>query len=219
MQATVDAALEEVDAALVVLNAAERFGGGDRFIAEAVRTSETLAVTALNKIDLVAADRLAERVAAAEELTGGEVLPVSALNGEGLQRLVADLAAAMPEGPVYFPEGTSTDQPVELLVAELIREQALALTREEVPHAVAVEIESLEERRDRPLVEIEARLIVEHESQKGILIGKGGALVKRVGSQARKEIEAVLGTPVFLSLRVKVRRRWRRDESYVERLL
>jgi GTP-binding protein Era len=219
MQATVDAALEEVDAALVVLNAAERFGGGVRFIAEAVRTSEAPAVTALNKVDLVAADRLGERVAAAEQLTGGEVLPVSALTGEGLQRLVVDLAAAMPEGPVYFPEGTSTDQPVELLVAELIREQALALTREEVPHAVAVEIESLEERRDRPLVEIEARLVVEHESQKGILIGKGGALVKRVGSQARKEIEAVLGTPVFLSLRVKVRRRWRRDESYVERLL
>ncbi|MGZ4199069.1 MAG: KH domain-containing protein, partial [Thermoleophilia bacterium] len=118
-----------------------------------------------------------------------------------------------------FPEGTSTDQPIEALVAELIREQALALTREEVPHAVAVEIESLEERTDRPLVEIEARLIVEHESQKGILIGKGGALVKRIGVEARKEIEAVLGTPVFLGLRVKVRRRWRRDDSYVERLL
>jgi GTPase len=219
MQATVDAALEEVDAALVVLNAAEHFGGGDRFIAAAVRASAATAVTVLNKVDLVACDRLAERVAAAAELTGGDVLPVSALTGEGLQSLVADLAAAMPEGPVYFPEGTSTDQPVELLVAELIREQALALTREEVPHAVAVEIESLEERRDRPLIEIEARLIVEHESQKGILIGKGGALVKRIGSEARREIEAVLGAPVFLGLRVKVRRRWRRDESYVERLL
>ena len=219
MQATVDAALAEVDAALVVLNAAERFGGGDRFIAAAVRASNAPAVTALNKVDLVAADALAERVAAAEELTGGEVLPVSALTGEGLQGLAAGLAAAMPEGPVYFPEGTSTDQPVELLVAELIREQALAVTREEVPHAVAVEIESIEERRDRPLVEIEARLIVEHESQKGILIGKGGVLVKRVGSEARKEIETVLGTPVFLGLRVKVRRRWRRDESYVERLI
>jgi len=219
MQATVDAALAEVDAALVVLNAAERFGGGDRFIAAAVRASNAPAVTALNKVDLVAADRLAETVVAAEELTGGEVLPVSALTGEGLQGLAAGLAAAMPEGPVYFPEGTSTDQPVELLVAELIREQALAVTREEVPHAVAVEIESIEERRDRPLVEIEARLIVEHESQKGILIGKGGVLVKRVGSEARKEIETVLGTPVFLGLRVKVRRRWRRDESYVERLI
>jgi GTP-binding protein Era len=219
MQATVDAALAEVDAAFVVLNAAESFGGGDRFIAAAVRAADVPVVTVLNKIDLVAADRLCERVAAAQELTGGEVLPVSALTGEGLSGLVADLAAAMPEGPTYFPAGTSTDQPVELLVAELIRERALALTREEVPHAVAVEIESFEERRDRPLVEIEARLIVEHESQKGIVIGKGGALVKRIGSEARREIEAVLGTPVFLSLRVKVRRRWRRDESYVERLL
>jgi GTP-binding protein Era len=219
MQATVDAALSEVDAALFVLNAAEQFGGGDRFIAEAARGSRVSVVTALNKTDLLAAGRLPERLATAAELTGGEVRPVSALTGAGLADVVADLAAAMPQGPVYFPEGTSSDQPVELLIAELIREKALALTREEVPHAVAVEVDSLEERRDRPLVEIEAHLVVEHDSQKGILIGKGGAVVKRIGSEARQEIEAVLGTPVFLSLRVKVRRRWRRDESYVERLL
>ncbi len=219
MQATVDAALTEVDAALFVLNAAEQFGGGDRFIAEAVRGSRVPVVTALNKTDLVTAERLAERLAAAEELTGGEVRPVSARTGSGLADVVADLAADVPPGPVYFPEGTSSDQPIELLIAELIREKALALTREEVPHAVAVEIDSLEERRDRPLVEIEAHLVVEHESQKGILIGKGGTVVKRIGSEARREIEATLGTPVFLGLRVKVRRRWRRDESYVERLL
>jgi GTP-binding protein Era len=219
MQATVDAALEEVDAALFVLNAAERLGGGDRFIAEAVARSRVVAVAVLNKTDLVAADHLVACLAAAEKLTGGEVRPVSALTGLGLDGVAADLAAAMPEGPTYFPERVSSDQPVELLIAELIREKALAQTREEVPHAVAVEIESLEERRDRPLLEIEARLVVETESQKGILIGKGGAVVKRIGSEARREIEGVLGAQVFLSLRVKVRRRWRRDESYVERLL
>ena len=219
MQATVDAALAEVDAALLVLNAAEPFGGGDRFIARAVGEADVAVVTALNKVDLLAAGRLPQRLAAARELTGGEVRPVSALTGEGLAAVQADLAAAMPEGPVYFPEGTSSDQPVEQLIAELIREKALALTREEVPHAVAVEVDSVEERPDRPLVEIEAHLVVEHDSQKGILIGKGGAVVKRIGSEARREIEAVLGAPVYLALRVKVRRRWRRDESYVDRLL
>ncbi|HJW75734.1 MAG TPA: GTPase Era [Thermoleophilia bacterium] len=219
MQATVDAALGEVDAALFVLNADERLGGGDRFIAEAVAASRVFVLTVLNKTDIVATDRLPGCLAAAQELTGAAVRPVSALTGLGLDGVVADLAAAMPEGPVYFPGQVSSDQPVELLIAELIREKALALTREEVPHAVAVEIDSLEERRDRPLLEIEARLVVETESQKGILIGKGGAVVKRIGSEARQEIEAVLGAQVFLGLRVKVRRRWRRDESYVERLL
>jgi GTP-binding protein Era len=219
MQATVDAALEEVDAALFVLSAAEPFGGGDRFIADAARTAAVPVITALNKRDLLTAEGLVERLEEARTLIAGEVRAVSALTGGGLGGLLVDLAAAMPEGPAYFPQDATSDQPVELLVAELIREKALAVTREEVPHAVAVEIESLVERRGRALIEIEARLVVEHESQKGILIGKGGAVVKRIGSEARREIEGVFGAQVFLHLRVKVRRRWRRDDSYVERLL
>jgi GTPase len=147
------------------------------------------------------------------------VLPVSALRGDGLGELLAEIAAAMPPGPVYFPAGQHSDQPLELLVAELVREQALRRTRDEVPHAVAVEIAGLTERTDRPLVEIEAYLIVETESQKAIVVGKGGRVVKAVGTAARHEIEAILGVQVFLDLRVKVRKHWRRDDRYIERLL
>ena len=220
MQATVDATLSEVDAALFMLNAAEAPGGGDRYIAQAVASAHTPYVAVLNKVDVVTRSVLAARTEAAEELLGGgEVRPISALRGDGLIEVVAALVAAMPEGPVYFPEGEVSDQPLELLVAELIREQALRVTREEVPHAVAVQVESITERPGDSLVEIEAHLIVEHESQKAILIGKGGRVVKAIGSGARSEIETVLGARVFLALRVKVRKHWRRDDRYLDHLL
>ena len=220
MQATVDSTLAEVDASLFMLNAAEAPGGGDRYIAQAVASARTPYVAVLNKIDVVSRQVLAARRAAAEELLGGgEVRPISALRGDGLAEIVEVLVAAMPEGPVYFPEGEVSDQPLELLVAELIREQALRVTREEVPHAVAVEVESITERPGDSLVEIEAHLIVEHESQKAILIGKGGSVVKAIGSGARGEIETVLGARVFLGLRVKVRKHWRRDDRYIDHLL
>jgi len=220
MQATVDATLGEVDAALFLMNAAEAPGGGDRFIAQAVLKSGTPYVAVLNKADAAGRELLEERLAAGRELLeGGEVMPISALRGDGLTEVVAALVAAMPEGPVYFPEGDVSDQPLELLVAELIREQALRATREEVPHAIAVQVESIAERPGDSLVEIEADLVVEHESQKAILIGKGGHVVKRIGSRARTEIETILGARVFLGLRVKVRKHWRRDDRYVDRLL
>ena len=219
MQAAVDDALGEVDAALVLLNAVEAFGRGDRYIAATVAAAGVPAVVALNKVDLVDGPRLSARLEEARDLSGGEVLAVSALRGDGLSAVLARLTAAMPPGPVYFPEGRQTDQPLELLVAELVREQALRLTRDEVPHAVAAEVGSITERSDRPLVESEAVLTVETESQKAIVVGKGGRVVKAIGSGARREIEAVLGVQVYLDLRVKVRRRWRRDERYVERLL
>jgi GTP-binding protein Era len=220
MQSTVDDALEEVDAALVLLNATETFGPGDRYITQAVATAGVSAVTVLNKIDLVDGPRLGARLELARALSGGgEVLAVSALRGDGLADVLARLAAAMPPGPVYFPGGQQSDQPLELLVAELVREQALRRTRDEVPHAIAAEVGSITERTDRPLVEIEASLIVETESQKAIVVGKGGRVVKAVGSGARHEIEAILGVQVFLDLRVKVRKRWRRDDRYIERLL
>jgi GTPase len=220
MQASVDDALSEVDAALVLLNAVESFGAGDRFIADAVAGADVPAVFALNKADLLDGPQLDARLAEARGLTGGlDVLPVSALRGDGLGEVLDRLAAAMPPGPVYFPEGQQSDQPLELLVAELVREQALRRTRDEVPHAIACEVGSIVERTDRPLVEIEANLIVETESQKAIVVGKAGHVVKAIGSGARQEIEAILGVQVFLDLRVKVRKRWRRDERYVERLL
>jgi GTP-binding protein Era len=220
MQATVDDALEEVDAALVLLNATETFGPGDRYIAQAVADAGLPAVVALNKIDLVDAPRLSARLEEARAVSGQhDVLAVSALRGDSLGEVLTRLAAAMPPGPVYFPEGQQSDQPLGLLVAELIREQALRLTRDEVPHAIAAEVGSITERTDRPLVEIEASLIVETESQKAIVVGKGGRVVKAIGSGARHEIEGILGVHVFLDLRVKVRKRWRRDDRYVEHLL
>lgn len=220
MQRTVDETLREVDAAVVVLNAAEPFGGGDRFIFRAAAGSGTPLIVALNKTDLVSGGRREQALRLAHQLAAPEtVIPVSARTGLNLDRVRARLLAAMPPGPRYFPQEATSDQPLELLVAELIREQALRRTREEVPHAVAVQVESLSERPDRPLMEIEATLIVEAESQKPIVIGKGGATVKAIGSAARREIEAIVGAQVFLSLRVKVRRHWRRDDAYVERLL
>ncbi len=220
MQTTVDDALDEVDAALVLLNATETFGPGDRYITQAVARAGRPAVVVLNKIDLVDAKRLRARLEEARALSGeAGVLPVSALRGDGLADVLSRLSAAMPPGPLYFPDGQQSDQPLELLVAELIREQALRLTREEVPHAIAAEVGSITERTDRPLVEIEASVIVETDSQKAIVVGKGGRVVKAIGSGARHEIEAILGVHVFLDLRVKVRKHWRKDDRYIERLL
>jgi GTP-binding protein Era len=220
MQTTVDDALGEVDAALVLLNATETFGSGDRYIVQAVASSGLPALFVVNKIDLIDGRRLGTRLDEARALSGGgEVLAVSALRGDGLADVLSRLSAAMPLGPVYFPDGQQSDQPLELLVAELVREQALRLTRDEVPHAIAAEVGSITERGDRPLVEIEANLIVETESQKAIVVGKGGRVVKAIGSGARREIEAILGVHVFLDLRVKVRKRWRRDDRYVDHLL
>jgi GTP-binding protein Era len=220
MQTAVDEALAEVDAVLVVLNAAEEFGGGDRYILQAVARADVPAVFVLNKVDLVPEERLQARLEEARRLAAGaEVLPVSAIRGEGLEEVLARLTAAMPPGPVYFPADQHSDQPLELLIAELIREQALLRTREEVPHAVAVEVTDLVEREDRPLLEVQASLIVETESQKAICVGKGGKVVKAIGSAAREEIEALLDVSIYLDLRVKVKRHWRRDDRYVDRLL
>jgi GTP-binding protein Era len=205
---------------LVLLNATETFGAGDRYIAQAVAASGVPAVVLLNKIDLVDGPKLGARLEEARALSGGaEVLAVSALRGDGLAEVLSRLSAAMPPGPVYFPEGQQSDQPLELLIAELVREQALRVTRDEVPHAIAAEVTSITERDDKPLVEIEANVIVETESQKAIVVGKGGRVVKAIGSGARHEIEAILGVQVFLALRVKVRKRWRKDDRYIERLL
>jgi GTPase len=215
MQRTVEDAFADVDGFLLVLAADERIGGGDRFIADRVFTAGPPVVIALNKVDRLRPAQIAERIAETAELGDFHALhPVSALRAEGVDELRHDLAALLPEGPPYFADGQRTDLPLEVQVAELVREQALALTREEVPHAVSVEVDELaaEEGRVRALV------YVETESQKGILVGKGGSMIKRIGTLARPEVEAMLARQVFLELRVKVRPRWRRDESVLERL-
>jgi GTP-binding protein Era len=213
MQRTVDAALDGVDGFLFVLAADERIGAGDRFIAERIYGAGPPLVVALNKVDRLEPAAIAAQIEQAAALGDFHSLhPVSALRAEGIQPLQHDLVALLGEGPLYFERGQVTDLPLETRVAELVREQALARTREEVPHAVTVEVDEIEEGRVRALV------YVETESQKAIVVGKGGDMIKAIGSAARPEIELLLGRKVFLELQVKVRPKWRRDERVLERL-
>jgi GTP-binding protein Era len=213
MQRTVDASFEDVDAVLFVLSARERIGAGDRFIAGRVFALERPVVIALNKVDRLKPGHVATQMATAAQLGPFHALhPVSAKTGDGIAELREELFELLPEGPLYFPPEQRTDLAPEDQVAELIREKALQLTREEVPHAVSVQVEEIAEKVVR------ANLLVETNSQKQILVGKNGAMVREIGTRARPEIEAVLGHPVFLDLQVKVRPRWRRDEAMLERL-
>ena len=213
MQRTVESSLEEVDVFLFVLAADEPIGAGDRFIAERIYAAAPPVVIALNKVDRAKPARIAEQIEVAAALGDFHSLhPLSALHGDGLEPLRRDLVELLPEGPRYFDEGASTDLPLETQLAELVREQALALTREEIPHAISVEVDDVEDSR------VHASVYVETESQKRILVGKAGAMIKAIGSRARPEIERVLGREVYLELVVKVRPHWRRDEAVLERL-
>ena len=213
MQRTVDSALEGVDGFLFVLAGNERLGGGDRFVAERVFSRNEPVVIALNKVDRLRPAEIAARIEESAGLGDFHSLhPVSARTGDGVEALKRDLVALLPEGPRYFEEGTLTDLSLEEQIAELVREQALAATREELPHAISVEVEELEEDRVRALV------YVETESQKGIVVGKGGRVIKEIGTKARPQIERLVGRKIFLELQVKVRPHWRRDERVLERL-
>jgi GTPase len=218
MQRQVERALADADAALFVLNGEQEIGPGDRFIAEALKRSGVPAVTVLNKVDRLDRARTLRALtdAAALELQG-ELFPVSAKNGAGVGPVVEQLVSLVPEGPFMYPPGKQSDQSLELRLAELIREQVLLRTREEVPHSVEIEIDELEERGDGLLV-VRARVWAETESQKGILVGAGGRMVRAVGTAARKEIERLLDRRVHLDLNVGVRRGWRRDEGLLDRL-
>jgi GTP-binding protein Era len=213
MQRTVDQSLEDVEAVLFVLSARERIGAGDRFIAERVFGLGVPVVIALNKVDRLKPGHIAEQMARAAQLGDFHAVhPVSAVTGDGVEALRDELVALLPEGPAYYPREQRTDLTPEVQIAELIREKALQLTREEVPHAISVEIEEVTEKVVR------ATLFVETDSQKQIVIGKGGSVVKQIGTRARPEIELVLGHPVFLDVTVKTRPKWRRDEAMLERL-
>jgi GTPase len=213
MQRTVDHAFEDVDAVLFVLSARERIGAGDRFIAKRLFALGVPVVIALNKVDRLKPGHIATQMDTGSKLGDFHALhPVSAKTGDGVAELREELVALLPEGPAYFPDGQRTDLPVEAQVGELIREKALQLTREEVPHAISVEVEELAGKVVR------ASLYVETESQKQIVVGRGGSIVKEIGVRARPEIEALLERSVFLELQVKVRPKWRRDERLLERL-
>jgi GTP-binding protein Era len=213
MQRTVDASFEDVEAVLLVLSARDRIGAGDRFVARRVFELGVPVVIALNKVDRLKGAHIATQMEAASRLGEFHALhPVSAKTGDGVPALRDELAALLPEGPLYFPQEQRTDLPVEVQIAELVREQALRLTRDELPHAITVEVQEVGDRV------IQADVLVETESQKQIVIGKGGSMIREIGRCSRPEIEAVLGHSVFLELRVKVKPRWRRDEALLERL-
>jgi len=213
MQQTVDSSFDDGDAVLFVVDAREHIGSGDRFVARRVFGLEKPVVIALNKVDRLKPAHIATQMKAAAALGDFHALhPVSAKTKEGVGELRGDLVFLLPEGPAYFPADQSTDLALEERVAEVIREKALHLTREEVPHAVTVEVEEIEGGRIRALI------YVETESQKGILVGKKGSMVREIGRRARPEVEALVGHPVFLELQVKVRPKWRRDPRMLERL-
>lgn len=218
MQARVERALGEADAVLLLLNGEQRIGPGDRFIARAVRNVGLPAVIAVNKVDKLARARTLAALTAAGELDlEGEIFPISALTGAGVPELEQHLVSLLPEGPFLYPPEDKSDLPERVRLAELIREQVLLRTHEELPHAVEVEINELEERQDGLLV-VHGRVWAETESQKGILVGAGGRMVKAVGVAARREIERATGRPVHLDLNVRVRKGWRRDEGLLDRL-
>jgi GTP-binding protein Era len=201
MQKTVDTSFEDIDAVLFVLSARDRVGGGDRFIARRVY--------GLGKPVIVAVTQMK----AAAQLGDFHALhPVSAKTKDGIDELRSDLVYLLPEGQPYFPREAATDQTSEERISELIREKALQLTRDEVPHSISVEIDELDEKLLRAFV------LVETESQKQILVGKKGAMIREIGTRARPEIEALLGHKIFLELVVKVRPKWRRDDAALERL-
>jgi GTPase len=220
MQRRVEHELGDADVVLFVLDAEQGVGPGDRFIAETLldAQSRTPIVCAVNKIDRLRAPQVAAMLADVEELgVADEIFPVSARTGEGVGPLVEGLVELLPESPLLYPPEQRTDASREQHLAELIREQVLKRTREEIPHSVEVFVSEISV-RDDGLVEVRAEVWVETESQKGILIGRGGRMVREIGTSARRELERELGAKVFLDLQIRVRRRWRRDEGLLDRL-
>jgi GTP-binding protein Era len=211
---------EGVDAVMLVVDASGGVGRGDEFAAaHRVMPVPSAKVSAVNKIDLVTKNELVVQLERAAALADFDhIVPVSARTGENLGELLDVLVSLMPAGRPLYEPGQVTDQPVEFRVAEIVREKILELTREEIPHSVAVQVEEMDRDEERDLVRISCLVLVERESQKGIVIGHGGEMLKTVGTRARQELEVILGSRVFLDLRVKVLREWQRDPTALTRL-
>lgn len=205
--------LKEVDAILYVVDATAEYGGGEEYIINSLQDVKTPVILVLNKIDLIREkNQILEIIAQFQErYPFAEILPVSAITGENLERLLQVLGGYLPLGPQYYPEDMVTDQPERFVIAELIREKVLQLTREEVPHSVAVVVETIKDRGNGKIY-VEAVIYVERDSQKGILIGKKGQMLKEIGRLARLDIEALLGSHTYLDLWVKVKPDWRSRE-------
>ena len=209
-------ALKEVDAVLFMVNAAEKRGPGDDFIIEKLKKIKTPVFLVLNKIDLISPDELLDRVESYQEtIPFAGIIPISVLQGNNVQELMTTLTNHLPEGPQYYPSDQITDHPEYFVVSELIREKILHLTKEEIPHSVAVTVDKMQ-KDEFDKVHVYANIIVERKSQKGIIIGKGGKLLKEIGVRARKDIEQLLGNKVYLELWVKVEKDWRKKKSHLQ---
>ena len=201
--------LKEVDAIFFVIDATEKFGGGEKYILERLNSTTTPVILVVNKVDLIEREKILPIIAEySARRNFAAVVPISAAEGTNVDALLAEAKKFLPEGEQYYPADMVTDQPERLIVAELIREKILHATEDEVPHSIAVDIDEFTEREGGTIF-IRATIYVERDSQKGILIGKGGAMLKSIGKQARPEIEMLLGTKIFLDLWVKVKRDWR----------
>jgi GTPase len=215
MQERVDEAInsDDVDAVLLVVSARDRIGSGDRYVARTVFAVGVPVVIVVNKVDRLKPGHIATQMKAAAALGPFHALhPVSALTDDGIDELRADLISLLPEGPMYYPPETDTDMPLEARIAELVREQALKLVKEELPHAITAEVVEIDEKL------VHVRVYTETESQKQILIGKGGSVVRAIGRGVRPFVEQLVGHPVYLQLQVKAAPKWRRNETMLERL-
>jgi GTP-binding protein Era len=212
--------LEEVDVVCLLLEATSTIGRGDRFVADLVQQVDTPKVLVVSKVDLATRAAVGEQLLAAVAELGefDAYVPVSGQTGDGVDALVAELEARLPEGPEYYPGGVVTDQPETFLVAELVREKLLRVARDELPHSITVTAEELEPERDDDVLRYEVKVLVERESQKGMVIGKGGAVIREAGALARQELEALLGARVHLDTKVKVERDWQRRAHALDRL-
>jgi GTP-binding protein Era len=211
--------LDGVDVVLLMIEPDKEIGPGDQYIIDLFKTIKTPVILAINKIDLVHREELLPIIEVyARAYQFAEVIPISALTNENIEHTIATIIRYLPEGPQYYPEEMVTDQPEQFIVAELIREKVFQLTSEEIPYSIAVVVERMKPREDSTIMDIDATIYVERNSQKGIIIGKSGSMLKRIGTLARKDIEAILGTQVFLTLWVKVREKWRMDERSLRML-
>lgn len=208
---------KEVDVIMFMINAEEGFGRGDEFIIEQLKNIRTPVFLVINKIDAIHPDKLLELIDQYKDLYDfKEIIPISALEGNNVERLLAQLEENLPEGPQYYPADQVTDHPERFIVSELIREKALHLTREEVPHSIAVVIDQMKNDEQKELVHVMATIIIERDSQKGIVIGKQGKMLKEIGKRARLDIEHLLGSKVFLELWVKVQKDWRNKSAHLK---
>ncbi len=209
--------LADADAALFVVDATKPIGTGDRLIAERLKESGVPVVLALNKIDVVSRETIMDQLTAGSGWGFEAYVPISARKRDGIDAVISELVAQLPPGPFFFPPDAKTDQPDSFLAGEIIREKYLARLREELPHSLAVVVDNMET-NDKGLLRISATAVVERESQKGMAIGKGGSMIKAVGTDARIDLERLFGAKVFLEIRVKVEKAWQRSDDLLDRL-